>query len=312
LQTLGNAKWTETIQKGESASERLRQDPNSPPFAPFYWGVREHRQGDIGSPEVIKKIKGLIGKSVPKFMDTANGLSMFDNAEFWLGAKGTGARAHMDSHCISTLSVVLSGERRWRIGPAPRMPRGAGKSRKDDVVFDDGVAYKLGWKPMFEFVAKEGDAVIFPPGWIHETFNVAQGCTAALTTQFVSPKPVRYWRNYYQRLRRIGDLNPCWMEMFGLGSLGLLKKVEKLKTAEVRSIAEQHFKNDIANKTASTALKAFYDLNEDGQISEAEFVNTFLAWVETEKAVKREKAVGMPQPDMSLETGKASAVSTEL
>lgn len=63
----------------------------------------------------------------------------------------------MDSHCISTLSVVLHGERRWRIGPVPRLPQGAGRSPDGEVVFDDGVAYQLGWKPMFEFTVKEGE-----------------------------------------------------------------------------------------------------------------------------------------------------------
>lgn len=80
---------------------------------------------------------------------------------FWGGQPSkksrTGARAHMDSHCISTLSVVLHGERRWRIGPVPRLPQGAGRSPDGEVVFDDGVAYQLGWKPMFEFTVKEGE-----------------------------------------------------------------------------------------------------------------------------------------------------------
>lgn len=78
----------------------------------------------------------------------------------------TGARAHMDSHCISTLSVVLHGERRWRIGPVPRLPQGAGRSPDGEVVFDDGVAYQLGWKPMFEFTVKEGEIWAWGFLWI--------------------------------------------------------------------------------------------------------------------------------------------------
>ena len=34
---------------------------------------------------------------------------------------------------------------------------GAGRSPDGEVVFDDGVAYQLGWKPMFEFTVKEGE-----------------------------------------------------------------------------------------------------------------------------------------------------------
>jgi len=116
----------------------------------------------------VQKIIGLIKSSVPSFMDKRNADSLAENAEFWLGAKGTGARAHMDSHCISTLSVVMHGKRRWRIGPPPRMPPQGGKSDPEEVVFDDGVAYKLKWKPMYEFTVKAGEGTTHAlPRWIH-------------------------------------------------------------------------------------------------------------------------------------------------
>jgi hypothetical protein len=310
LQKLGDAAWANKAETGEEAADRLGKDSSAPPFAPFYWGVREHRQGDIGTKAVVKKIKGLIAKSVPRFMEKQeNGLSMFENAEFWLGAKGTGARAHMDSHCISTLSTVLSGARRWRVGPVPRMPKGGGRSRRDEVVYDDGVAYKLNWKPMFEFTVKEGDAVLFPPGWIHETFNVADTCTAALTTQFTNPRPVRYWRSYYQRLRRVGDLNPCWSEMirYGSGTSGLKEKCNKKPIAECRSIAELHFKEHMANEEPTTNMKAFYDIDGDGKVSQKEFADAFAEWIATERAVNKEKQVRMPKADMSLDAEDAHA-----
>ena len=52
------------------------------------------------------------------------------------------------------------------------------------MVFDDGVAHKSGWAPMYEVSVPAGSALLFPPGWLHETINTAPGCTAALTTQF--------------------------------------------------------------------------------------------------------------------------------
>merc|ERR1712176_678423 len=118
---------------------------------------------------------------------------------------------------------------------------------------------------MYEFVAREGEAVLFPPGWIHETLNTAEGCTAALTTQFSVPLPIRYWRSFYQRARRIGDLHPCWGDMIKWASLGLPKKQwEKLKPKDARSFAEKHFESKVANATLSEEQKAFYDLDEDG------------------------------------------------
>ncbi|CAJ1364735.1 unnamed protein product [Effrenium voratum] len=290
LQTMGTASWAETTIAGEDASERLAQDENAPPFAPFYWGVREHYKGDLGSQKVVRRVRELITQSVPEFMDDRNGASLFDNAEFWLGAKGTGARAHMDSHCISTLSVVLHGARRWRIGPVPRLPKGAGRSGDDEVVFDDGVAYKLGWKPMFEFTVREGEAVLFPPGWIHETLNTAEGCTVALTTQFDFPQPVRYFRSYYNRLRRVGDLNACWRQMMSWPG-----KLPKDPHA-VSKTAEQIFEKRAGTWTAEEL--DFYDLDEDGAVAKAEFLDTFAAWAATERAIRKEKKRRMPKCDV--------------
>ena len=81
------------------------------------------------------------------------------------------------------------------------------------MVFDDGVAHKSGWAPMYEVSVPAGSALLFPPGWLHETINTAPGCTAALTTQFRLPYPAAYYRRYYTRLRKVGDLTPCWRKM---------------------------------------------------------------------------------------------------
>merc|ERR1719253_2239160 len=142
---------------------------------------------------------------------------------------------------------------------------------------------------MFEFTVKEGEAVLFPPGWIHETLNIAEGCTAALTTQFTNPKPIRYYRSYYPRLRRVGDLGPCWNEMVQYGSAGLKQNFGKKSAAEVRSLAETHFKENLANRSLPVALQAFYDIDVNGEVSQDEFVDTFGEWVATERAVRKEK-----------------------
>lgn len=299
LQKLGAKAWIDTREPGEDSAERLREDKKAPPFAPFYWGIREHREGDVGSRKVVARIKDLIRESVPRFMDPQNAESMFDNAEFWLGWNGTGARAHMDSHCISTLSMVLSGERRWRVGPVPRMPKGVGRSGGNDVVFDDGVAYRLGWKPMYEFVVKEGEAVLFPPGWIHETLNSGDGCTVALTTQFSKPHPVRYYRNYYQRLRRVGDLNPCWARMMQWGSTGETTSKGRafVPTPErARQHAEERWEQKRGSLT--DAETAFFDMDSDGEVTHDEFVESYTAWVATERAAQKEKRVRTLEPDM--------------
>lgn len=301
LQLLGSSAWITKQEAGEGKTASLQHDQKVPPFAPFYWGVREHGGRDLGSEEAIKEVKDLIKKSVPAFMDQENAQSLFQNAEFWFGAKGTGARAHMDSHCMSTLSVVLSGARRWRVGPPPRMPRGAGRSPDGENLFDDGVAYELKWKPMFEFTVKEGEAVLFPPGWIHETLNTAEGCTAALTTQFASPLPVRYYRSFYQRLRRVGDLQNCWPMMRRWA-----RPEEHLPPGVAAATASKMAKEG-SFKWSSTALD-FFDADGDGTLSEQEISGTMKSWQATEHAIQRERQVLRPRVDMSFDPPRAASI----
>jgi len=282
LQRMGNKDWILEKTRGEDASERSRQDSKTPPFAPFYWGVREHRNGQVGDRDTLRKVKGLIEDSVPPFMDPRNKNALFEQAEFWLGAKGTGARAHMDSHCISTLSVVLKGQRRWRIGPPPRMPKNGGRSRDEEVVFDDGVAYMLKWKPMYEFIVKEGEALMFPPGWLHETYNVADGCTVALTTQFEHPRPAAYYREYYSRLRRVGDLHACWDQMQHWASSGKDLLSSKVDQGDGAVTAKEIPEN-------KAAVFDFYDGDADRTVSPEEIDAIHQQWRATESAARKEK-----------------------
>jgi len=89
---MGDKKWIEAKSGGEDAEERLKQDSKAPPFAPYYWGVREFQNGDLGDRATVEKVQRLVKKSVPFFMNKKNADSLFKNAEFWLGATGTGAR----------------------------------------------------------------------------------------------------------------------------------------------------------------------------------------------------------------------------
>eukprot|EP00658_Telonema_sp_P-2_P081915 TRINITY_DN8519_c0_g2_i3.p1 TRINITY_DN8519_c0_g2~~TRINITY_DN8519_c0_g2_i3.p1 ORF type:complete len:234 (-),score=28.93 TRINITY_DN8519_c0_g2_i3:272-973(-) len=207
---------------------------------------------------------------------------MFDNAEFWMGASGTGARAHMDSHCISTLSVVLSGARRWRIGPPPRVPKGGGRSRPEEVVFDDGVAYGLGWEPLYEFTVHQGEGVLFPPGWIHETYNIAQGCTSALTTQLRYPAPAGYFREFYSRSRRIGDLAPCWDNMIHWGQAGSDLKQADTNGDGLVDAVEGH-------QVGLDPVFDFYDQTGSRSIKLDGIKDLLAQWGATERALSREQ-----------------------
>merc|ERR1711879_100931 len=131
----------------------------------------------------------------------------------------------------------------------------------------------------------------------------------ALTTQFAIPQPVRYYRSYYNRLRRIGDLNPCWKEMSSWGSLKA-PKAPKGEASKIRNHAESLFEQK--NSTLSYKEQLFYDVDGDGQVSREEFVGTYVAWATTEEAVKKEKPVRMPKPDMSLDFATGGSATEEL
>lgn len=327
-QSMQDIEWETHLEEGDKARERVKDDPKAPPFAPFLWAVREWQtRYDMGTEET-KKLKKIVNKTVPYFMNKENGKAMYVNSEFWLGAKGTGTRAHMgsrsgkerpansqswanlhrkegpDSQCLSTVSLTLSGARRFRIGPPPRMPKGAGRSSENLNVFEDGVAYHEHWKPLYEFISKEGDAVFYPPGWIHETLHIAEGCTAALTSQFDFPTPTPYFRNYYNRLRRIGDMQKCWKPMGHWSSLHT--QLPGLDTPEVaRQFSTQFFHDmgrgrDMEEWIVETD-RDFFDMNQDFHVSRQEFVDLFTAVHMTEVAALKEEEVAMPKIDFSFD-----------
>ena len=69
--------------------------------------------------------------------------------------------------------------------------------------FDRGVYRVNKWSPEYEFKVGPGQCVIFPPGYMHETFvNPKENdeCTVASTFQYNIPFPVKYIRAWLPRL----------------------------------------------------------------------------------------------------------------
>jgi hypothetical protein len=102
----------------------------------------------------------------PYFMNEKNMWSLQDSPEFWFSTKGgvnppistilpdcsvpfvlysgvpgAGAKAHMDEHCTTTMSVQLDGEKRWRLGWMPPPKPGV---RSIQSVYSDGAVYSMG------------------------------------------------------------------------------------------------------------------------------------------------------------------------
>merc|ERR1712196_502936 len=113
----------------------------------MYWGVKDGTDGGVKA--VVQRHTRL-----PYFMRQTIGNTEMVNssAEFWFSQPGAGAKAHQDSHCQNTMSIQLSGTKRWRIGPPPRVPRVG-----DTLPLHDGFINASKWKPLYELILKEGE-----------------------------------------------------------------------------------------------------------------------------------------------------------
>jgi ribosomal protein L16 Arg81 hydroxylase len=112
----------------------------------------------------------------------------------WLSPMGAGAKAHADEHCEATMSIQLSGTKRWRIGqPPPATPATFHKQHS----LADGVSLLLtsGWDPTHAVDLQPGDVLFLPPGWVHETTNIGRTCAASITYQWDSPAATGYVRH---------------------------------------------------------------------------------------------------------------------
>ena len=114
---------------------------------------------------------------------------MLHSPEVWIAKKGAGAQAHVDGHCESTITIQLAGTKRWRLSPMP-----AGQPLRPSNVYEDGGPYRLagGWNATIEVELRPGEALVFPPGTIHESVATSDECASSITHQFASPPPLRY------------------------------------------------------------------------------------------------------------------------
>ena len=98
-------------------------DPRGPQFGPQYWGIKEAGWARPGGDEVVgpneKPYLDRVRRATvrPYFMAADNDEQLMHSPEVWLARKGAGAKAHADGHCESTITIQLSGTKRWRLAP---------------------------------------------------------------------------------------------------------------------------------------------------------------------------------------------------
>lgn len=114
-------------------------------------------------------------------------------------------QVHADPHCESTVSITISGHKRWRVGPPPPVPRFSERI----PLYDGGVDVQQ-WQPAFEGNVGPGEAILFPPGYLHQTTNVGSDCSASVTYQWQHPVPAQYLRNSLPTLALTEEIMACW------------------------------------------------------------------------------------------------------
>lgn len=184
------------------ASKKYRHDPLKPITGPYVWHVKD---------ELTAKQKKLVQArfEAPRFLrDPLNSQKLNDSFEIWFSpGAGTGAGAHNDGYCESVVSLQLRGDKKWR------------KMLEPDMTFlhsfdeFDGGVYEAGfWEPDLGFFNRQGGAVIWPPGYLHET-KTAQPpdgeCGTAITMQFSFPQPVQFLRAFLPRLSLSSEVGHC-------------------------------------------------------------------------------------------------------
>jgi len=285
-------------------------DSEAPQKAPFYWGIKDVQFGGHSKTwkqEMLKKVHKNI--QLPPFMDPDNAEWFKRTPEFWFAGPGAGAMAHMDSHVQPTLSLQLAGTKRWRLSMMePRLgPYLA-------MIYADGAVYSRAepWQPHFNVTTRPGEALFFPPGFIHETLNLEDSpgsCSASVTFQFERPMAARLYRTFLPRIRRTADIHEAWpilarwaallgdapkkglsyeaakAQALGSGAAGAA--FEAMDSDSNGSLSWQELKRAAGHADAKDLL-AFHDLDEDGTVSRHEFAEVFGFWASMERAAIQE------------------------
>jgi len=184
------------------ASKRYKDDPLKPVTGPYVWHVKD---------ELPPKQKKLVQArfEAPSFLDDPlNRHKMNESFEIWFSpGEGSGAGAHNDGYCQSVVSLQLVGDKKWR------------KMLEPDLTFlhsydeFDGGVYLAGqWKPDLGFLNTQGSAVIWPPGYLHETktrMHPEGKCGSAITLQYDFPQPVQFFRAFLPRLALSSEVGHC-------------------------------------------------------------------------------------------------------
>ena len=151
-------------------------------------------------------------------------------SEFWISPSAcAGAMAHMDTHAQMFVAATLGGSKRWRLSPptVQLVPTFRGLGFEDlyfSLGFDsdaansiartfiDGAVDTQHWRPHWVGTVGAGEALFFPPAWVHETEAVSDGCTVSVTSLWLAPFATTC---AHPRSQTGGEVCPCIMRAVG-------------------------------------------------------------------------------------------------
>jgi len=244
---------------------------------PYVWHVKDE------TPAWMKK-EVQENWRVPYFLQDSfiNNLEAMASFEFWFNHPKSGALSHADSYCEMTVSCQYKGDKEWRIMNYP----------KQDTVLEsvhsfDGQIYGTGlWKPEVHFTVRPGGCVVFPPGYMHETYldpASTSGCMFATTFNFRFPQPVEYVRNF---LPRFFSSHLIWEE--SCYHHWMLDYMVLTGLIGFPSLEEKFFKSDKKIKLLSELVFKKLDVNpEDGFITLKEIREKLDHKLKTQKWFRR-------------------------
>ncbi|KAF4694190.1 hypothetical protein FOZ62_030896, partial [Perkinsus olseni] len=192
--------------------------------------------------------------------------------EFWLQPARAGTLAHNDAYCVNVMSVQLSGFKRWKLMPMPKVNYIA--EMFDE--FDGGIRRdpSRSFEPDYEYILGPGEGILFPPGMMHETLSVSESeCTTSVTFNIPIPMSARYIRKLLPRLSLSTEFGDClwdrWANTVTLGMGGSWTD-EELDGGEV------------AGEVAEKMIIAV-DRNGDRQLDSDEVLH----WLKTDPSAQR-------------------------
>lgn len=184
-----------------------------PSVSPFVLHIKDRVKRSIKQ-EISKMFPGIPQAQSPDHQTLLDAHSR-DSIEFWFQQVGGGTFAHNDGYCHSVMSVQLRGKKKWTFMLSPEI---SDLSRDVFDEFDSGI-YRSGvhsWTPDFEMVLEEGDAVLFPPGYMHETRTIEgpsgstdDQCATSMTFNVPIPMPSRFIRTFLNRFSASPEVSHC-------------------------------------------------------------------------------------------------------